>query len=65
MKKTEFLKEIKGLSKEDLKLRARQVAEELMKLRFRAASGQLDQAHRIGMLKKNLARIQTFLASNR
>ncbi len=65
MKRADFLKEIKGLSKEDLKQRARQVAEELMKLRFRAASGQLDQAYRIGLLKKDLARIQTVLASVR
>ena len=63
MKSAEFLKEIRGLSKDDLKQRARQTAEELMKLRFRVATGQLDQSHRIGLLKRNLARIQTVLAS--
>lgn len=62
MKSKQYLTEIRGLSKDDLKLRAKQVAEELMKLRFRAAGGQQTQTHRIGALKRDLARIQTILA---
>ena len=57
MKRKEFLKEIGGLSTEDLRARANSMAEELMKLRFRNASGQLTQGHRIGELKRNLARV--------
>ncbi len=57
MKRKEFLKEIGGLSTEDLRTRATTMAEELMKLRFRNASGQLTQGHRIGELKRNLARV--------
>ena len=63
MKKTDFLKEIKGLPKADLLIRSRQIAEELMKLRFRGSSGQLEQGHRIGLLRRNLARIQTLLSA--
>lgn len=57
MKRKEFLKELSGLSTEDLRARANSMAEELMKLRFRNASGQLTQGHRIGELKRNLARV--------
>jgi large subunit ribosomal protein L29 len=63
MKRKELLKEINGLSTEDLATRARGMAEELMKLRFRNASGQLTQGHRIGELKRDLARVQTILTA--
>lgn len=63
MKTKEFLKEIKGLSREDLKEKARSIAEELMKLRFRKVSGQVEQSHRLGQLRRNLARVQTQIRS--
>ena len=62
MKKSEFAAELKGMSLVDLKERARQVAEELMKLRFRKAVGQLEQTHHLGELKKNLARVNTAIS---
>ena len=65
MKRREFHSEISNLSLDELKSRARALSEELMKLRFRAASNQLNQSHRINELRKNLARIQTVLASKR
>ena len=61
MKRKDFLKEVSSLSAEDLTARARGMAEELLKLRFRNASGQLTTGHRIGELKRNIARIQTQL----
>jgi large subunit ribosomal protein L29 len=63
MKRKEFLNEIRGLSVEDLRARAQSFAEELMKLRFRNASGQLTQGHRIGEVKRNLARVQGMLSA--
>lgn len=61
MKRKDFLKEIGELSVGDLQTRANSMAEELMKLRFRSASGQLTQGHRIGEIKRNLARVQGLL----
>ena len=61
MKRKDFLNEIRGLSRDDLKEKARGIAEELMKLRFRLSTGQLDQTHRVRELRRNFARIQTFL----
>jgi len=62
MKRKDFLKEVQGLSQEDLTSRGREMAEELLKLRFRNSSGQLTQGHRIGELKRNIARIHTLVA---
>ena len=61
MKSKEYLKEIRGLNKDDLKARAVAVAEELMRLRFKKASGQLQQSHRVKELRKSLAQINTVL----
>jgi len=61
MKTKDFRKEIQTLSQEELSTRAKALAEELMKLRFRAASGQLEQSHRLGQLRRNLARVRTEL----
>lgn len=63
MKSSEFLKEIRGLSQEDLRKKARELAEELMKLRFRKASGQLEQGHLLSEVQRNLARVKTVLNS--
>ena len=63
MKRKEFLAEIRGLSDKDLTERARTLAEELLKLRFRNASGQLTQGHRIGELKRNLARVKSLIST--
>ena len=65
MKRRDTLKEINGLPVDDLKARVRSMSEELMKLRFRLTTGQLDQTHRIRELKRNLARAQTALTARR
>jgi large subunit ribosomal protein L29 len=59
MKRAEYLKEIKNLTVNELKEKARGLAEELMKLRFRKGGGQLEQTHRLRELKKNVARVKT------
>ena len=61
MKRRDFLKEMKGLSDEALKIKARELAEEHMKLRFRLSSGQLEQGHRLQQIRRNLARVLTRL----
>jgi large subunit ribosomal protein L29 len=61
MKKNTFLKDIQGLPMADLRAKAKTMAEELMKLRFRGASTPLEQSHRLKELRRNLARIQTLM----
>ncbi|MCO6431815.1 MAG: 50S ribosomal protein L29 [Deltaproteobacteria bacterium] len=65
MKRREYLKEIKGLSATDLQERARALADELMKLRFRKATNQLDRSHQLRQIRRNLARVETLLTSSR
>jgi ribosomal protein L29 len=61
MKRREFLKEINGLDKAALQERATKLAEELMKLRFKQASKQLETGHLLGETRRALARVQTAL----
>jgi ribosomal protein L29 len=61
MKRKDLLSELRGLSAAGLKERGAKVAEELMKLRFRQTTGQLTQSHRLQILRRELARIKTFL----
>ena len=61
MKARDFLNELKGMSDADLKARAKQLAEESMKLRFREATSQVDTPHRIREVRRNLARARTVL----
>lgn len=61
MKRKDLLVEIRKLSTVELNERARSVSEELMKLRFRKGTGQVEQSHRFGQLKRELARIRTVL----
>jgi large subunit ribosomal protein L29 len=63
MKRKDFIGSIKGSSKADLVAKAKGLAEELMKLRFRKASGQLEQAHQIPIIRRNLARVRTALSA--
>jgi large subunit ribosomal protein L29 len=62
MKRREFLKEINGLDKAALQERAAKLAEELMKLRFKQASKQLDKGHLLRETRRALARVQTVLS---
>jgi large subunit ribosomal protein L29 len=62
MKRNDFINEIKGLSVTELTERARSMTEEMMKLRFRKVTGQLEQSHRLGQIRRDLARVQTFIS---
>ena len=62
MKKVEFINEVKNQSVSELNDRARSMAEELMRLRFKKATNQVEQSHRIKELRRNIARVQTFIA---
>jgi len=62
MKRREFLKEIAGLDKAALQGKANKLGEELMRLRFKQASNQLEKGHLLKETRKQLARVQTALS---
>ncbi|MEN9845232.1 MAG: Ribosomal protein [Pseudomonadota bacterium] len=61
MKRRDFLKEIAGLDKTALQGKANQLGEELMRLRFKQATNQLEKGHLLKETRKQLARVQTAL----
>ncbi len=65
MKTKDFLNDIKKFSVEELQEKRRTISEELMKLRFKQAVGQLNQGHTIPALKKHLARVNTKLSEKK
>ncbi|MCD8205564.1 MAG: 50S ribosomal protein L29 [Clostridia bacterium] len=56
-------KEIVNLSDEQLKETLADLKTELFNLRFRHASGQLDNPMRINLVKKDIARVNTVIRS--
>ena len=55
----EFVKELRGLSQEELAKRENELKKELFELRFQAAAGQLEQTGCLKEVKKQIARIKT------
>ena len=63
MKSKQFMEELKGKSVAELNEALVAAKKELFNLRFQNATNQLDNTSRIKEVKKNIARIQTVLAS--
>ncbi|MCB9029820.1 MAG: 50S ribosomal protein L29 [Deltaproteobacteria bacterium] len=61
MKTRDLLTELRSLNAAELQKRGAEKAEELMKLRFRNSTGQLEQNHQIGAIRAEIARIKTIL----
>ncbi len=53
--------EIQGLEVSEINEKLKDARAELFNLRFQLATGQLDNTGRIGMVKKDIARLQTEL----
>lgn len=51
--------EVLELSDDELGFKEKELRQELFNLRFRKATGQLDNTARIGLLKRDLARVLT------
>jgi large subunit ribosomal protein L29 len=49
------------MSREDLVLEEAELRAQLFKLRFQAATGQLESASRVHSVRKDIARVQTVL----
>ena len=63
MKSKQIMEELKGKSVAELNDDLVAAKKELFNLRFQNATNQLDNTSRIKEVKKNIARIQTVLAS--
>ena len=61
MKRKDLLKDVRSNDEASLKAKLLSLSEELMKLRFRKATGQLQQSHKIKELKKQVAIIKTVI----
>ncbi len=57
----DFLEQLKEAPDEELIARKRQIVESLFNLRFRLASGQIEDPKRLRKYKKAIARINTVL----
>ena len=53
--------DLRGLSREDLNAKVRELKEELFTLRFAAATGQLESHGRLREVRKDIARVYTVL----
>lgn len=58
----EFVKELRGLSQEELAKRERELKKELFDLRFQAAAGRLENTAKLDEVKKTIARVKTVQA---
>ena len=61
MKATKFTEELRNMSAEELNAKLKELKEELFNLRFQHAINQLDNPHKIGDVKKDIARVMTVL----
>ena len=55
----EFVKELRGLSQEELAKRENELKIELFELRFQAAAGRLENTAKLDEVKKTIARVKT------
>ena len=53
--------DIRNMSSEELENKLKELKNELFNLRFQTAINQLDNPHRIGEVKKDIARVMTVL----
>jgi large subunit ribosomal protein L29 len=61
MKVVELLTELRGLSADELGQRARDLDDQVFRLRLQRAMGQAESGNKIRPLRKELARIKTVL----
>ena len=61
MKSKLELSEFRGMGTAELSAKADSLKEELMKLRFRHSTGQLENTARLGALRKSVARVRSAL----
>jgi large subunit ribosomal protein L29 len=55
-------KDISQLSLKEIELKAREFKDKLLNLRVRKQTGQLEKPHQFRALRRDIARLQTFIA---
>jgi large subunit ribosomal protein L29 len=65
MKRQDDLREIRELDEEGRLGRLSSLEQELMSLRFKHASGQLEQTAQLGILRKRIGRVKTIINQDR
>ena len=55
------ISKVREMTPEELENEARELSEQLFRLRFQKATGQLEDAHKIRNIRKDLARMKTVL----
>jgi large subunit ribosomal protein L29 len=58
-------KEIRELSSAEISTKLREVREQLLQLRLRKQSGQVEKTHELRSLRKTIARLETVLAEKK
>jgi len=58
-------RDVGQLTYEELQEKYRKFKEELFHLRFQLATGQLEKTHRLRVLRKDLARVLTFIGQHK
>jgi large subunit ribosomal protein L29 len=53
--------ELRELGSDELEQRAREMEDQLFKLRMQKAMGQLEAAHKVASVRRDLARVKTVL----
>jgi len=61
MKLPELLTELRGLGVDDLRARAHDLDDKVLRLRLQKSMGQAEAGHKIKPLRKELARVMTVL----
>jgi large subunit ribosomal protein L29 len=61
MKITDQLTELRGLSADDLKQRAKDLEEQSFRMRIQKSMGQTEAANKVRPMRREMARIQTIL----
>jgi large subunit ribosomal protein L29 len=65
MKRIEELVELRGLDTQALEEKLASIEQELMNLKFRHASGQLEQTANLSVLRKKIARVSTLISEKK
>jgi large subunit ribosomal protein L29 len=53
--------ELRDLTSDELQQRAREIEDQLFKMRMQKSMGQLEAAHKVASVRRDLARIKTVL----
>ena len=61
MKIPELMSDLRGLGEDDLRQRARDLDDKVLRLRLQQSMGQAEAGHKIRPLRKELARVKTVL----